>query len=206
MIKDNLDNKDKKQGSGTAPSVDENVVDEIAAHYEAILKLIGENPTREGLVKTPVRAAKALLYATGGYRKNVDEIVNGAVFSHEGSRMIIVRDIEFYSFCEHHILPFFGKISIGYIPDGKIIGLSKVARIVDMYARRLQVQERITEQVCTTLRDILSAKGVIALCKAEHLCMKMRGVEKQESLTVTLDYNGIFATDTTLRNEFLSSL
>lgn len=206
MIKDNLDSIDKKEGSGTAASVNENVVNEIAAHYEAILKLIGEDPTREGLVKTPVRAAKALLYATGGYRKEIDGIVNGAIFSHEGSRMIIVRDIEFYSFCEHHILPFFGKISIGYIPDGKIIGLSKVARIVDMYARRLQVQERITEQVCATLKDTLSAKGVIALCKAEHLCMKMRGVEKQESLTVTLDYNGIFATDTTLRNEFLSSL
>lgn len=187
-------------------TTNEEVVAKIASHYEAILKLIGEDTTREGLVKTPVRAAKALLYATGGYRKNIDEIVNGAVFTHEGSRMIIVRDIEFYSFCEHHILPFFGKISIGYIPDGKIIGLSKVARIVDMFARRLQVQERLTEQVCTELKKILNAEGVIARCEAEHLCMKMRGVEKQESRTVTLDYNGIFAHDTTLRNEFLSSL
>lgn len=184
----------------------EEVIAQIASHYEAILKLIGEDTTREGLVKTPVRAAKALLYATGGYRKDIDTIVNGAVFTHEGSRMIIVRDIEFYSFCEHHILPFFGKISIGYIPDGKIIGLSKVARIVDMFARRLQVQERLTEQVCTELKEILQAKGVIARCEAEHLCMKMRGVEKQESRTVTLDYNGIFEHDTTLRHEFLSSL
>lgn len=206
MVKDNLDNIDTTGQNVAGASCNSDIVKEIAAHYEAILKLIGEDPAREGLVKTPVRAAKAMLYATGGYRKNIDEIVNGAIFSHEGSRMIIVRDIEFYSFCEHHILPFFGKISIGYIPDGKIIGLSKVARIVDMFARRLQVQERITEQVCATLKDILSAKGVIALCKAEHLCMKMRGVEKQESLTVTLDYNGIFSTDTTLRNEFLTSL
>lgn len=184
----------------------EEVISQIASHYEAILKLIGEDTTREGLVKTPVRAAKALLYATGGYRKDIDTIVNGAVFTHEGSRMIIVRDIEFYSFCEHHILPFFGSVSIGYIPDGKIIGLSKVARIVDMFARRLQVQERLTEQVCTELKEILNAKGVIARCEAEHLCMKMRGVEKQESRTVTLDYNGIFDNDTTLRHEFLSSL
>lgn len=185
---------------------DENIVAQIASHYEAILKLIGENPAREGLVKTPVRAAKALVYATKGYRQNVKDIVNEAIFTHEGSRMIIVRDIEFYSFCEHHILPFFGTISIGYIPDGKIIGLSKVARLVDMFARRLQVQERITEQVCSALKEILAAKGVIARCKAQHLCMKMRGVEKQESETVTLDYNGIFTTDVALRNEFLSSI
>ncbi|MDE6199569.1 MAG: GTP cyclohydrolase I FolE [Muribaculaceae bacterium] len=185
---------------------DDSVVEQIAAHYEAIIRLIGEDPTREGLVKTPVRAAKALLFAAGGYRKSTSEIVNGAVFTHEGSRMIIVRDIEFYSFCEHHILPFFGKISIGYIPDGKIIGLSKVARIVDMFARRLQVQERLTEQVCAELQKILSAKGVIARCTAEHLCMKMRGVEKQQSVTTTLDYNGIFTTDPTLRHEFLSSI
>lgn len=187
-------------------AADSSVVEQIAAHYEAILKLIGEDTTREGLVKTPVRAAKALLYATGGYEKNVSDIVNGAVFEHEGSRMIIVRDIEFYSFCEHHILPFFGKISIGYIPDGKIIGLSKVARIVDMFARRLQVQERLTGQVCTELQNILSAKGVIAHCTADHLCMKMRGVEKQEAMTVTLDYNGIFETDDRLRQEFLSAI
>lgn len=186
--------------------VDDSVVEQIAAHYEAIIRLIGEDTTREGLVKTPIRAAKALVYATRGYRQNVNDIVNGAIFTHEGSRMIIVRDIEFYSFCEHHILPFFGKISIGYIPDGKIIGLSKVARLVDMFARRLQVQERLTEQVCTELQQILSAKGVIAHCTAQHLCMKMRGVEKQQSVTTTIDYNGIFATDPTLRNEFLASI
>lgn len=205
MVKDTLDKMDIENSAGNSVA-DDSVVEQIAAHYEAIIRLIGEDPTREGLVKTPVRAAKALLFAAGGYRKSTSEIVNGAVFTHEGSRMIIVRDIEFYSFCEHHILPFFGKISIGYIPDGKIIGLSKVARIVDMFARRLQVQERLTEQVCAELQKILSAKGVIARCTAEHLCMKMRGVEKQQSVTTTLDYNGIFATDPTLRHEFLSSI
>ena len=205
MVKDTLDKMDIENSAGNSVA-DDSVVEQIAAHYEAIIRLIGEDPTREGLVKTPVRAAKALLFAAGGYRKSTSEIVNGAVFTHEGSRMIIVRDIEFYSFCEHHILPFFGKISIGYIPDGKIIGLSKVARIVDMFARRLQVQERLTEQVCAELQKILSAKGVIARCTAEHLCMKMRGVEKQQSVTTTLDYNGIFTTDPTLRHEFLSSI
>lgn len=205
MVKDTLDKMNEVNSAGNNVA-DDSIVEQIASHYEAIIRLIGEDPAREGLVKTPVRAAKALLYATRGYRKSTSEIVNGAIFTHEGSRMIIVRDIEFYSFCEHHILPFFGRISIGYIPDGKIIGLSKVARIVDMFARRLQVQERLTEQVCTELQSILSAKGVIARCTAEHLCMKMRGVQKQQSVTTTLDYNGIFATDPTLRNEFLSSI
>lgn len=204
MVKDAPENMSENDGS-VAP-VDESVVERIAAHYKAIIELIGEDTSREGLVKTPIRAAKALVYATQGYRSNVSHIVNGAVFTHEGSRMIIVRDIEFYSFCEHHILPFFGTISIGYVPDGKIIGLSKVARIVDMFARRLQVQERLTEQVCTELQKILSAKGVIARCSAQHLCMKMRGVEKQQSVTSTTDYNGVFATDPSLRQEFYSLL
>lgn len=205
MVEDKLDITDVEMSSGN-PGADDRVVAQIAAHYEAIIRLIGEDVTREGLLKTPLRAAKALMFATGGYSKNVSDIVNGAVFSHEGSRMIVVRDIEFYSFCEHHILPFFGKISIGYIPDGKIIGLSKVARIVDMFARRLQVQERLTEQVCTELQNILSAKGVIAHCTAEHLCMKMRGVEKQLSATTTVDYNGVFESDTSLRQEFFAAI
>ena len=201
-----MDKNSLEENAMNTSAFDENVVNQLAAHYEAIIKLIGEDPNREGLVRTPHRAAKALLYATRGYRMDVDEVVNGAIFNHEGSRMIIVRDIEFYSFCEHHILPFFGKISIGYIPDGKIIGLSKVARIVEIFARRLQVHERITEQVCTELQKILSAKGVIARCTAEHLCMKMRGVEKQESVTTTIDYNGVFAENATLRQEFFESI
>ncbi len=127
-----------------------------------------------------------------------------AVFEYAGSRMIIVRDIEFYSFCEHHILPFFGKISVGYIPDGNMIGLSKLARVVNVYARRLQVQERLTAEVTKVISNTLGAKGVIVVCRAEHLCMKMRGVEKQDSSTTTIDYDGVFAEDTTLRQEFLS--
>lgn len=183
---------------------DPRLVGEIASHYEAILRLVGEDPTREGLVKTPVRAAKALLDITSGYRNDPLAIARQAVFEHAGSRMVIVKDIEFYSMCEHHILPFFGKVSIGYIPDGKMIGLSKLARIVDNFARRLQVQERLTAQVCALLSEAMPTKGVIVSCTAEHLCMKMRGVEKQDSATVTYDYNGLFETDPGLREEFRS--
>lgn len=185
---------------------DERRIEAIAGHYAEIIKLIGEDPNREGLLKTPQRAAKALYYATSGYRKERKEIINDAVFAHDGSQMIIVRDIEFYSFCEHHILPFFGTISIGYIPDGKIIGLSKVARIVDLFARRLQVQERLTQQVCDVVMEEVGAKGVIAACSGQHLCMKMRGVEKQESVTETVAYNGVFADSRELRGEFFEAL
>lgn len=178
------------------------LVSEIASHYEAILRLIGENPEREGLVKTPVRAAKALLDITSGYAQNPLSVARQAVFEHAGSQMVIVKDIEFYSMCEHHILPFFGKISVGYIPDGKMIGLSKLARIVECYARRLQVQERLTAEVCELLSEALPNKGVIVMCSAEHMCMKMRGVEKQDSATVTCDYNGLFSEDPALRAEF----
>ena len=151
-----------------------------------------------------MRAAKAMAFATRGYRQDPDVIINDAIFTHEGSNMVIVRDIEFYSMCEHHILPFFGKVSVGYIPDGKMIGLSKLARIVDNFARRLQVQERLTAQVCALLSEAMPTKGVIVSCTAEHLCMKMRGVEKQDSATTTYDYNGLFETDASLRMEFLN--
>ncbi len=182
---------------------DEKLVDEIASHYREILRLIGEDPDREGLVKTPVRAAKAILSVTRGYGIDAGEIVSQAVFEHAGSQIVVVKDIEFYSMCEHHILPFFGKVAVGYIPDGKMIGLSKLARIVDCYARRLQVQERLTAQVCRLLTETLPNHGVIVVCEAGHLCMKMRGVEKQESTTVTLDYTGRFAEDPALRKEFM---
>lgn len=185
---------------------DPKLVEEIASHYEAILRLIGEDPSREGLLKTPVRAAKAILDITEGYRQQPLHIARQAVFEHAGSRMVVVRDIEFYSMCEHHILPFFGKISIGYIPDGKMIGLSKLARIVDSFARRLQVQERLTAQVCRLLAEAMPTKGVIVACSAEHLCMKMRGVEKQDAATLTYDYNGMYEADPTLRDEFLRQL
>lgn len=184
-------------------SHDPKVVEEIAYHYKAILELIGEDPEREGLVKTPVRAAKAILDIASGYMQDPLSVARQAVFEHAGSRLVIVRDIEFYSMCEHHILPFFGKISVGYIPDGKMIGLSKMARIVECFARRLQVQERLTSQVCQLLSEAMPVKGVIVSCTAEHLCMKMRGVEKQETATTTYDYNGVFETDAALREEFL---
>lgn len=182
---------------------DPELVDEIAGHLEAILRLLGEDPEREGLRKTPVRAAKALLDVTRGYKADPMSTARQAVFEHEGSRMVIVRDIEFYSTCEHHILPFFGKMSVGYLPDGKILGLSKLARVVDAYARRLQVQERLTGQVCQLIDKALPNHGVIVWCEAQHLCMKARGVEKQESITTTTDYTGDFASDPSLRAEFL---
>lgn len=185
---------------------DEQLVEQIAAHYTEILRLIGEDPTREGLVKTPIRAAKALIDITMGYRQDPEAIAKKAIFEHAGSRIVIVKDIEFYSMCEHHILPFFGKVSIGYIPKGKMIGLSKLARIIDNFARRLQVQERLTAEVCALLAKVLPNDGVIVACTAEHLCMKMRGVEKQDSATTTFDYTGKFEHDPALREEFIKLL
>lgn len=185
---------------------DEAIVNQIAEHYREILRLIGEDPSREGLVKTPIRAAKAIIDITAGYRQDAVEVAKKAVFEHAGSSIVIVKDIEFYSMCEHHILPFFGKVSIGYIPKGKMIGLSKLARIVDVYARRLQVQERLTAEVCNLLAETLPNDGVIVTCTAEHLCMKMRGVEKQDSATTTMEYTGKFADDIRLREEFLRLL
>lgn len=167
------------------------------------MRLIGEDTEREGLVKTPIRAAKAILDCTAGYRQDPKEIASKAVFEHSGSRIVIVKDIEFHSLCEHHILPFFGTVAVGYIPKGKIIGLSKLARIVDCFARRLQVQERLTAEVCRVISETLPNEGVIVSCTGQHLCMKMRGVEKQESLTTTYEYSGRFADDAGLRAEFL---
>ena len=185
---------------------DEKLIAEIASHYREILRLIGEDPEREGLLKTPERAAKALVDITQGYRQNPLEIARKAIFEHAGSKIVIVKDIEFYSMCEHHILPFFGKIAIGYIPKGKMIGLSKLARIVESFARRLQVQERLTAQVCSLLAEAMPTEGVIIACNAEHLCMKMRGVEKQDSSTTTIDYCGRFETEPALRDEFMRLL
>lgn len=185
---------------------DEKLIEEIAAHYREIIRLIGEDPQREGLVKTPIRAAKALVDITQGYRQNPLEIAQKAIFEHAGSKIVIVKDIEFYSMCEHHILPFFGKVTVGYIPKGKMIGLSKLARIVETFARRLQVQERLTAQVCSLLAEAMPNEGVIVACNAQHLCMKMRGVEKQESSTTTFDYCGRFEKEPALRDEFIRLL
>ena len=182
----------------------EKIISEIAGHYKAILKLIGENPEREGLLKTPERAAKALYAVTEGYLQNARDIASKAIFEHDGSGMVIVKDIEFYSMCEHHILPFFGKVCVGYLPKGKILGLSKLARIVDVYAKRLQVQERLTSQICKEITEIIPNDGVIVACEGAHLCMKMRGVEKQDSMTVTFESSGKFKDNPELRKEFMA--
>lgn len=185
---------------------DNEKIEEISKHIEAIIRLIGEDTDREGLKKTPLRYAKALAYITQGYSQNATEVIKQAVFEYSGSKLVVVKDIEFYSMCEHHILPFFGKISIGYLPKGEMVGLSKLARLVDVFARRLQVQERLTAQIANTLSDTLSTDGVIVLCTAQHLCMKMRGVEKQESSTTTIDFTGKFIDNTNLREEFFRAL
>lgn len=185
---------------------DQQRIDAIAAHYEQILKLVGEDPTREGLAKTPMRAAKALYYLTSGYRSDAPSTLNSAIFEHDGSKVVVVRDIEFYSMCEHHILPFFGKVSVAYIPSDKIVGLSKLARVVDICARKLQVQERLTAEIANVISETLNAKGVLVLCDAQHMCMKMRGVEKQESSTATVEYTGEFEKNAELRRETLEML
>lgn len=184
-------------------NMDPKLVEQIAEHYRAIIQLIGEDPEREGLVKTPIRAAKALLENTRGYAEQPAQIIQAAMFDHEGSEIVIVKDIEFYSLCEHHLLPFFGKVSIGYIPEGEIVGLSKLGRIVDSFSRQFQVQERLTAEICDLLAKELSS-NVIVVCEAEHMCMKMRGVEKQGATTVTMQYHGEFEDDLSLRAEFLS--
>lgn len=178
----------------------------IAEHYQAILELIGEDTSREGLQKTPLRAAKALLHATSGYQKEGVDVVGDAIFDSPGGGLIVVKDIEFYSLCEHHILPFYGHISVGYVPNGKIIGISKLARLAEMFARRLQVQERLTWDICHELYRTLNCKGVIVKCEAHHMCMKMRGVEKQDSTTYTIATDGILTTDTALRQEFFEAI
>ena len=167
-----------------------------------ILLAIGEDPAREGLRDTPKRVEKSLLFLTRGYRQNLTEVVNGALFDAESDDMVIVRDIEFFSMCEHHMLPFFGKCHVGYIPKKKILGVSKVARIVDMFARRLQIQERLTRQISGAIMEILDAEGVGVVMEARHLCMQMRGVEKQHSVMTTSSMVGSFRRELATRNEF----
>lgn len=181
-------------------------VEKIAAHIKEIITLLGEDPGREGLVKTPLRAAKALAYITSGYRQNVAETLESALFEHSGSNIVVVKDIEFYSMCEHHILPFFGRVSVAYIPNGKIVGLSKIARAVDICARKLQIQERLTAEICRAVTAALGSDGVLVKCEAQHLCMKMRGVEKQDSSTVTVETSGKFSTDSALLNHAMTLL
>ena len=171
---------------------------------KSLIETIGEDPNREGLIKTPLRVAKAWTYFSQGYSSNLDEVINGAIFNEECSDMVVVRDIEFYSMCEHHMIPFFGRAHVGYLPSGKVIGLSKIPRIVDMYARRLQVQERLTHQVATTLNKVLDPVGVAVVMEGRHLCMQMRGVAKQNSLASTSAMLGQFRKSSETRAEFLS--
>jgi GTP cyclohydrolase I len=191
-----------------APEDFDDAADVYAPRLESLVRdqlvEIGEDPDRQGLVRTPLRVAKALDYLTSGYTTSLDEVVNNAVFDAEGAEeMVLVKDIEFYSMCEHHMLPFFGKAAVAYLPKGEIIGLSKIARVVDVFARRLQVQERLTNQVADALTEILDPHGVAVVMEGKHLCMMMRGVQKQESSMVTSAMRGTFRDDARTRNEFL---
>ncbi len=176
-------------------------------HFEGLVEQmlidLGEDPERDGLKRTPLRVAKAMDFLTSGYQTSLEEVVNGALFEDDTDEMVIVKDIEFYSLCEHHMLPFFGKVHIGYLPNGKIIGLSKLARIVDVFARRLQVQERLTGQIAEALMDILDARGAAVIIEGQHFCMMMRGVQKQDSSTVTKAMQGAFKNDPQIRAEFM---
>lgn len=176
---------------------------EIAYHVTQLLELIGEDPSRDGLVATPSRVARALSWLTAGYQRTPAGVIGSALFEEKHDSMILVRGIEFYSLCEHHMLPFFGEVHIAYVPDGRIVGLSKLARIVDVFARRLQVQERLTDQIADSLRDVLEPRGVGVAIQARHLCMMMRGVEKQTSTTVTSAVRGSFADCGRTREEFM---
>ncbi|MFS4416882.1 GTP cyclohydrolase I FolE [Maribacter sp. 2307ULW6-5] len=178
------------------------ITDEVKNRYASIINEIGENVTREGLVKTPERAAKAMLFLTQGYKQDAVEILQGAMFKEDYDDMVIIKDIELYSLCEHHMLPFFGKAHIAYIPNGHIVGLSKIPRVVDVFARRLQVQERLTHDILECINDTLQPKGVAVVIEASHMCMMMRGVQKQNSVTTTSGFRGQFEKIET-RNEFL---
>jgi len=172
--------------------------------YREILTRIGEDPSRDGLLRTPERMEKAMAFLTRGYNMNVTDVLHGALFDVEYDEMVIVKDVEFFSMCEHHLLPFFGKAHIAYLPNGKVIGLSKIARLVDVFARRLQVQERLTRQIADAIAEAIDPQGVAVILEAQHLCMMMRGVEKQHSSTVTSAMLGVFKTQLQTRNEFLS--
>lgn len=180
-------------------------LDELAALYRKVLTLLGEDPEREGLEKTPMRVAKAMQVLTRGYTQDPHKVLTDALFEEKYNQMVIVKDIDFFSMCEHHMLPFYGKAHVAYIPNGHITGLSKIARVVDIYAHRLQVQERLTEQVMQCINDTLKPQGVMVVIEAKHMCMQMRGVEKQNSITTTSAYSGVFGSSKT-RNEFMDLL
>jgi GTP cyclohydrolase I len=187
----------------TEPNYDEQVTAQLKANTSSVLRLIGEDPDREGLLKTPERVAKALQVLTRGYREDPAEVLRSAMFREDYSQMVIVRDIDFYSLCEHHMLPFFGKVHVAYIPNGYITGLSKIARVVDIFSHRLQVQERMTLQIKECIQNTLSPLGVMVVVEAEHMCMQMRGVEKPHAITTTSDFTGAFRQAKT-RQEFMN--
>ena len=182
---------------------EEETTRQLAAHYEAILSLLGEDTARDGLLKTPLRAAKSMQFLTQGYAQDPRAILEGALFREEYQQMVIVKDIELYSLCEHHLLPFYGKAHVAYIPNGYITGLSKIARVVDAFARRLQVQERLTRQILECIHETLHPLGVAVVIEAAHMCMQMRGVQKQNSVTTTSAFTGAFMTQSKTREEFI---
>jgi len=198
-----MSNQEEKIGYNREDSYDTEKVEAIAAHYTDVLKQLGEDPNREGLEKTPTRVAKALQFLTHGYDLDPKAILRKAMFAEEYSQMVVVKGIEVYSMCEHHMLPFFGKAHVAYIPDGHIVGLSKIPRVVDVFARRLQVQERLTNEIRDCIQETLNPKGVAVVIEAQHMCMQMRGVQKQDSVTTTSAFTGCFLEDSRTRKEFM---
>lgn len=195
---------ERLDGSLIAATGGSNTEAELTRHFEAILGELGEDPHREGLQRTPHRAAKAMRFLTQGYTQDLHQLMNGAIFASDNSEMVIVRDIELYSLCEHHVLPFFGKAHVAYLPSGKVIGLSKIPRIVDMFSRRLQIQENLTQQIAQCVQEVTGAKGVAVIIDAKHMCMMMRGVSKQNSGLTTSAMLGAFREDPRTRSELLS--
>ncbi|RLD43502.1 MAG: GTP cyclohydrolase I FolE [Bacteroidetes bacterium] len=193
----------KIKGYRRVDEFDDETTQKLAFHYKEILGLLGEDSNREGLLETPVRVAKAMQFMTQGYHANAKEIIQSAVFTEDYKQMVIVKDIELYSMCEHHMIPFIGKAHVAYIPNGRVMGLSKVARVVEVFARRLQIQERLTMQIKDAIDDAINPLGVAVVIEAKHLCMAMRGIEKQSSVTTTSDFTGAFLNDPKTRDEFL---
>jgi GTP cyclohydrolase I len=183
---------------------DEKLTNELAKHYEEVIHKLGEDTTREGLLKTPERVAKAMQFLTNGYAINPDDLIKQAIFHEEYSEMVIVKDIDVYSMCEHHMLPFFGKAHVAYIPDGQIVGLSKIPRVVDAFSRRLQVQERLTIEIRDCIQRTLNPKGVAVVIECSHMCMQMRGVQKQNSVTTSSAFTGLFLKNDATRKEFIN--
>ncbi|MCU4176929.1 GTP cyclohydrolase I FolE [Carboxylicivirga sp. N1Y90] len=193
-----------KKGYAKVESYDDETTNELSSNYKNVLELLGEDSSREGLEKTPLRVAKAMQFLTQGYNMNPEEIIKSAMFKEDYQQMVVVKDIELYSMCEHHMLPFFGKAHVAYIPRHHITGLSKLARVVEAFARRLQVQERLTTQIKECIQETLNPLGVAVVIEAQHMCMQMRGVQKQHSFTTTSDFTGAFSTNHSTREEFFS--